>query len=144
MAVYVETSAFAKRYVHEPTSEAFDDFVSGTGESLVISPLTITEFESVLRRRLHQRDFDKRFLNSVRAEFERDLTGALWQVCTFDPAAFQEARRLLGALDVPLATLDALHLSSALLYHCRQFATSDRQLARAAQRSGLIIHDFSS
>jgi predicted nucleic acid-binding protein len=139
----VETSALVKRYVQEPTSTAFDDFVERTEDVLVISPLTVTEFESVLQRRLRQRDFDRRFLNRTRTEFERDLAAALWQVRAFEPSTFQHARRLLSELDPPLATLDALHLSSALIYGCGRFATSDRQLSRAAERAGLAIHDFS-
>lgn len=144
MAVYVDTSALVKRYIHEPTSAAFDAFVAATADDLFISPLTITEFESVLQRRLRQRDFDKTFMKKAQSLFSNDMAAALWQVQAFEPAAFQDAVRLIRDSGVPLATLDALHLGSALQYGCTHIATSDTQLARAAQRSGLVIHDFSS
>lgn len=144
MAVYVDTSALVKRYVHESSSAAFDAFVTGADDDLFISPLTLTEFESVLHRRLRQRDFDKNFLHRAQALFNHDMAAALWQVQAFEPAAFQDAVRLIRELGLPLATLDALHLGSALQYRCSHLATSDKQLARAAQRSGLVIHDFSS
>jgi len=144
MAVYVDTSALLKRYVNEATSPAFDAFVAGDDDDFIISPLTITELESVLQRRLRQGDFDRRYLGRTRTLFGRDMASALWQVRPFEPAAFDEAARLMRELRQPLATLDALHLASALLYDCDRLATSDRQLARAAEASGLTIHDFSS
>ena len=144
MSVYIDTSALVKRYVLESTSPAFDAFVAAVDDDLFISPLTITEFESVLYRRLRQRDFDQPFLQRAHTLFSQDMAAALWQVQAFEPAAFQDAVRLIRDLDVPLATLDALHLSSALQYGCTHIATSDKQLARAAHRSGLAIHDFSS
>ena len=144
MAVYVDTSALVKRYVLEPTSPAFDAFVAAADKDLFISPLTITEFEAVLHRRLRQRDFDKPFMQRAQTLFSQDIAASLWQVQAFEPAAFQDAVRLIREVGVPLATLDALHLGSALHYGCTHIATSDTQLARAAQRSGLVIHDFSS
>jgi predicted nucleic acid-binding protein len=50
----------------------------------------------------------------------------------------------LQELDVALATLDALHVASAQALGCTHFATADRQQARAAQRCGLSVQDFSS
>ena len=144
MHVYVDTSALVKRYIHEPTSTAFDAFVAAADGDLFISPLTIAEFESVLHRRLRQREFDESFLQRAQILFGQDIAAALWQVRAFEPAAFQDAVRLIRELGVPLATLDALHLGSALHYGCSHIATSDKQLARAAQCSGLAIHDFSS
>ena len=43
---------------------------------------------------------------------------------------------------VSLAPLHALHLASAIELKCAALAISDRQLARAAQASGLLVHSF--
>ncbi len=144
MTVYVDTSALVKRYVEEGGSQTFDDFLVRSNEDFVITPLGIAEMESVLQRRLRQGDFDLSYLDRTRALFGEDLANALWQVRPFDPRAFQESVVLMRELDAPLATLDALHLASALIHGCEQLATSDKQLARAAQLRGLVIHDFSS
>ena len=144
MSVYIDTSAMAKRYLNEVSSDGFDAFLSGRDDDFVVSPLTMTELESVLHRRLRAGEFDRRFLQRTRAALARDLAGALWQVRPFEPAAFEAASRLIRELDTPLATLDALHLASAVLFGCTDLATGDRQLARAAQSSGLTVHDFSS
>ncbi len=143
MPVYVDTSALVKRYVHEPQSLAFDAFLSTSDETFVVSPLILTELESVLRRRLRQGDFDKRYWQRTRLAIADDLVAALWEVRPFEPSSFDDAARLIRELGVPLATLDALHLASARAFGCDQLATSDRQLAKAAERSGLTIHDFS-
>ena len=144
MSTYVDTSALVKRYVHEPTSQAFDDFVASCDDEFVLSPLTLAELQSVLMRRLRQRDFDRIYLKRLRGLFDGDLRAALWSVQPFPIAAFAEATRLVEQLDTALATLDALHVASAQLLGCTQFATADRQQARAAERCGLSIHDFSS
>jgi len=142
--VYVDTSALVKRYVHEQQSLAFDAFLEASDDSFVLSPLTLTELESVLQRRLRQGDFDKRYWQRTRTLIADDLMAALWQVQPFDPSAFEAASRLIRELGLPLATLDALHLASAHAFGCDQLVTSDRQLARAAERSGLAVHDFST
>lgn len=144
MPVYVDTSALVKRYVHESQSLAFDAFVSSSDEAFIVTPLTLTELESILQRRLRQGDLDKRYLQRTRLLIGHDLVSALWQVRPFEPGAFDAASKLIREVGMPLATLDALHLASAHAFQCDQLATSDRQLARAAAHSGLTVHDFSS
>ena len=144
MSTYVDTSALVKRYVNEPASQAFDDFVAASDEEFVLVPLTLVEMESVLMRRLRQRDFEPSYLKRVRALFDTDLRAALWVVQPFPTEAFAEATRLIAEPDMVLATFDALHVASAAALGCSSFATADRQQARAAHRCGLQIHDFSN
>jgi predicted nucleic acid-binding protein len=142
VGIYIDTSALVKRYVHEPSSQAFDDFVAASDDEFVLSPLTLAELQSVLMRRLRQRDFDRVYLKQLRALFNNDMRAALWVVRPFPTEAFAEAARLIEELDVALATLDALHVASAQFLGCTRFATADGQLARAAQRCGLIVDGF--
>lgn len=144
MAIYIDTSALAKRYIHEPTSERFDQFVASTGDEFLLTPLIVTELASALRKRLRAGEFDGAYLKRAEAAFDRDLRDALWAVHPVEPTAFEAASRLIRSLDTPLAALDAIHLASAIGYGCSAIATSDRQMARAAQLCGLEVHDFSS
>lgn len=144
MGTYVDTSALVKRYVHEASSQAFDDFVAACDDEFVLSPLTLVEMQSVLMRRLRERAFDRSYLKRLRGLFDNDLRSALWVVQPFPTEAFAEATRLIEEPDAALATLDALHVASAKALGCARFATANRQQARAAQRCGLSIHDFSS
>jgi predicted nucleic acid-binding protein len=143
MAIYVDTSALAKRYLLERGSEAFDAFLQQCEDDCVISPLGSTEFESILQRLRRERLIDADYAEQARKDFQADLHTALWVVRPFAASTFAQAADLMRSLDVPLATLDALHLATAIELGCQGFATSDRQLSRAASRRGLTVHDFS-
>lgn len=143
MPIYVDTSALIKRYLPESASERWERFVTERDDALVISPLTLTEIESTLQRRLRQRDIDATFLASTRDLIGRDLEASLWTVLPFDPNVIPHATRLARELGVPLATLDAVHLACAQACDCQSVATGDRQFARAVERCGLVAHDFS-
>ncbi|MEO6408375.1 MAG: type II toxin-antitoxin system VapC family toxin [Burkholderiaceae bacterium] len=142
MAVYVDTSALIKRYVHETASARFDEFLAGESD-FVISPLGLTEFESMLQRRLRQGDFDRPYLDRSRDFLGRDIESALWQLQPFNPAVIPHATRLVRELGMPLATLDAIHIACAQAFGCDGMATGDRQQARAARQCGLAVFDFS-
>lgn len=143
MAVYVDTSALIKRYVREPSSARFEQFLSAEEHDLVVSPLGLTEFESMLQRRLRQREFDRRFLERTRDLLARDIESAVWTIHPFDPNVIPHATRLIRELGTPLATLDAVHLASAQALGCGSVATGDRQFGRAIRLCGIAVHDFS-
>jgi predicted nucleic acid-binding protein len=96
VGTYVDTSALVKRYVHEPSSMAFDDFVAATDDEFLLSTLTLVELQSVLTRRLRQGDFDRVYLKRLRGLFDSDLRAALWIVMPFPIGASppQTASRL--------------------------------------------------
>lgn len=144
MSIYMDTSALAKRYVHEASSERFDRFVADTDDELMLTPLVITELASALRKRLRAGEFDAAYLRRAEAAFDRDLRDALWTMHPVEPGVFEAASGLIRDLDTPLAALDAIHLASAIGYGCTSIATSDHQLARAARLCQLGVHDFSS
>jgi predicted nucleic acid-binding protein len=143
VSIYVETSALAKRYVLESGSEAFEAFVQQPGGPLVITPLVATELHSVLARRLRMREIDETYHERACAFFTEDLQHAVWRTHPFPTPAFGIARRLIQDRGNTLATLDALHLASALELACQGFVTADKQLARAAAAAGLAVHTFS-
>ena len=142
MAIYVDTSALAKRYVLEAGSDAFDAFLESCDDDCVITPLGGCEFESILQRLRRENLIDADFAEQARREFFADLQTALWVVRPFATACFPQAAELMRRLDLPLATLDALHLAAALDAGCASLATADRRLSQAAARSGLTVHHF--
>lgn len=141
-ACYLDTSAILKRYVNEETSAAFDTFVLARGFEFVLTPLALTEVAAALRRRLRMGDFSARYAALASRRFQDDLSGSDWRLVDFDPAAFRDAANLISTLPVPLATLDALHLASALRLEVDAFATADKQLATAAKRARLRVISF--
>jgi uncharacterized protein len=144
MAIYVDTSALAKRYIDEVDAARFDEFIAAESDALFVSPLTVTEFNSALMRRLRMQELDEAYVESARQAFAADITAQLWTWTPFPPAAFGEASLLIQDRELGLATLDALHLASARLLDCTSFATADRRLARAAASRGLTLHQFAA
>ena len=144
MSVYVDTSALAKRYISERGSDAFDTSVVACQTDRIVSQLGSTEFESVLQRLSRQGYLSLQHLQQARRDFSADLGATLWVIRPFLLGSFTRAAELMRTLNVPLATLDALHLASALDFGCDAFATSARQLSLAAARSGLTVHEFFS
>jgi predicted nucleic acid-binding protein len=142
MGIYVDTSALIKRYVHERSSPDFEAFLAAETDDLVISPLGLTEFESMLHRRLRRRDLDRDFLERSRDLLARDVEGGIWRIQPFDANVTAHATRLIREVGLPLAALDALHLASAQAFGCARLATGDRQLARAAERCAIAVHEF--
>jgi predicted nucleic acid-binding protein len=142
MAIYVDTSALAKRYIDEVDSGRFDAFLSEPPDVMTISPLVVTEFHSILMRRRRMGEFEAAYVEQARAAFSADLAANLWTWMTFPTAAFGEASLLIQDDALGLATLDALHLATARLLNCSGFATADRRLARAAAQRGLELHQF--
>ena len=142
MSIYVDTSALVKRYLPERGSDRWERFVTEETDDLVISPLTLTEIESTLQRRLRQREIDGPFAASARDLLARDIEAALWSMQPFDPNVIPHATRLIREIGVSLATLDALHLACAQACGCSGVATGDRQFARAVERCALAVHDF--
>lgn len=140
--IYVDTSALMKRYIAEPKSAAFDAFFMERAP-VAASRLTVVEMRCGLarRRRAGQIDsgLEKRILEEMRTDIQ-DGAIALFPV-TDGPVA--DAFHLLGrAADVPLRTLDALHLSLAQALGASDFATADRNQAEAARLLGFRIFTF--
>lgn len=140
--IYVDTSALMKRYIAEPKSTTFDTFFMERAP-VAASRLTVVEMRCGLarRRRAGQIDsgLEKRILEEMRTDIQ-DGAIALFPV-TDGPVA--DAFHLLGrAADVPLRTLDALHLSLAQAIGASDFATADRNQAEAARLLGFRIFTF--
>ena len=143
MSIYFDTSAFAKRYVAEIGSDAVDAFLMDqSADDCIISPLVVTELNSILQRLQRTGLMDAEFAARARVALAVDLTSALWAMRPFATGSFDRAGCLLRELPTPLATLDALHLACAIELQCTSMATADRQLAAAAIAVGLNVHHF--
>lgn len=79
--------------------------------------------------------------NQVRMRIDDDMRSGFFAVHALDTSVLITARRLI-AEGPPLATLDALHLASAIDGGADVLATDDRQLARAASDAGLQVKAF--
>ncbi|MGH8797996.1 MAG: type II toxin-antitoxin system VapC family toxin [Caldimonas sp.] len=141
--VYIDTSALANRYLRASISEAVDALLDEPAHTFAMSELTLVEFESALARQHREGRVSARRLSDLRVRFESDLRLDFFMLHPLSRPILIGARQLIADGLAPLATLDAIHLKTALDIEADAFATDDRQLARAAAKHGLEIISFS-
>jgi uncharacterized protein len=141
--VYVDTSAFIKRYLNEDRTSEMEAFAMDSKYRMAISSLTVTEFRSVLKRRLRMGTIGSDFLGKATQQLLKEIAGGTLRFHAIDAATFNLAGDLIERLESPLGTLDALHLACAKATGATLMVSADKQLLRASQEAGLEILDFS-
>ncbi len=140
--VYIDTSALAKRYLPETGSQEFDQFL-GERSEVSLSRLAVVELHCLIRRRQRNREFDARTARQLIDAFEEDVANGFLAVHPLEDRHAIAARDLIGRLsDVPLRSLDALHLAIAIGIGARVVATADDIFAAAATSIGLRVEKF--
>ncbi len=132
-----------KRFITEAHSDAIDTLLQSDQYRLVVSSLTVTEFRSVLKRRLRENTINSVFAGkAIRQLLEEIASGAL-RCHAINSAIFNLAGELIDSLAAPLGILDALHLACAKAAGAGAMISSDKQLLRAAVEADMQIVDFS-
>jgi predicted nucleic acid-binding protein len=140
--VYFDTSAVAKWYLNEPRSDDVEEFLRDHGP-VAVSWLTIVEMRSLLARRRRQGHFGSEIEWRVFATFEEDLRAGHLVVHRPQAEVAALAVGIIGELtDIPLRTLDALHLALARDMKADCIATADRVMADASSRLGFALLSF--
>lgn len=141
-ALYIDTSALAKWYLPEPYSDAVESLLDSVG-SVLVSRLTSVEFRCLHQRKLRDRQISKRVAQLNQQLFEDHLRQGILHIAPLSDSCFILADQLIAKMpDMPLRTLDALHLAVAHATDCKQFATADKTQAGAARALGFKVHTF--
>ncbi len=139
---YVDTSALAKWYLNEPRSAEFEAWITSFPAARV-SALTVVEMRSLLARRRRMGDLEAVLESRVFATFLEDIRlGFLLREPLQDRHAAGALNLMASLPDIPLRTLDALHLAIACDAGSDTLATADRVMASAAERWGLRVVRF--
>lgn len=140
--IYVDTSSLAKWYINESGSEEVEAYIRQNAP-VAVSDLTVVEMRSLLARRRREESITPQIEMEVFATFEEDIR-ARFLVCHALPDAWSSgAVRLIGLLsDLPVRTLDVLHLLIAKEIDAQVLVTSDRIMARGAEGLGLRVVRF--
>ena len=139
---YVDSSALAKWYPNAPGSAEFVDFIR-TQQVALISRLTVIEVRSLLARRQRAGDITAEYQRDAVRTFETDVRRGFLQLePLFDNQAIIAADFIDRLVDLPLGTLDALHLAVAHTTGVRLVVTADRTLASAAAALGFATVTF--
>jgi uncharacterized protein len=142
MSVYVDTSALAKWYVNEAQSEEVEAYLREACP-VSISLLTKVEMRSLLARRRREGQIDAETQAKILATFEGDIASGHLVLVPHTVESFLVAESLLGAHpEIPLVTLDALHLGVMRATGIGELATADRVMAQAAHRLGMSCRSF--
>ncbi len=132
MKAYLDSSAFAKRFIEEPGSEQVDA-VCGEATELGLSVLCVPEIVSALNRRRREHALARGQYDSAKRYLLEDVRDA--DIIHMTPAVVLSCVRVLEAS--PLRTLDALHVASALEWGADLFVSADKRQVAAAKRAGL-------
>ncbi|MEA2075965.1 MAG: type II toxin-antitoxin system VapC family toxin [Euryarchaeota archaeon] len=138
MKIYLDTSAFVKRYCEEEGSEIVNEIFE-SGKEIVISYWTLAEATAAIDKKVtkrqisaEERDFVLSFLLSD--VFDRDIT--------FVKITNEFIEAIIEIiLTHHISADDALQLFSCIVSLSPIFLASDKALVRAAKREGLKAFD---
>jgi predicted nucleic acid-binding protein len=136
--VFLDTSAFAKRYVAENGSDKVLALCR-KADSLVVSVICLPELISTLSRLVRERKLGKTDYRKLKADAMADLADI--DICQITPDVLAAVVALLESH--PLRTMDAIHVACALAIAPDVFASADHRQLSAARKAGLKTLDVS-
>ncbi len=143
-AVFLDTSALVKLYVPEAGSSQLRSFLADA-DHVAIGMVAVPEFASAVLRRHREGLLDAPDTSLLLASFESDRIR--FSVGSLVDALALAARDLLRKhVSIPLRTLDALQLATALWFVRNRpmdwtLATSDRRMLAAAALESVHTYD---
>jgi predicted nucleic acid-binding protein len=140
--IYFDTSALAKWYLNEPKSNEVEEYILAHGP-VIISDLTVIEMRSLLARRRREKAIDPKLETEIFATFQEDIRKN-FLICRplAEGLAWGTANLISVLPDIPLRTLDALHLWIAKEIQAEILATADRVMAAGGQALGFSVMRF--
>jgi predicted nucleic acid-binding protein len=136
--VFLDTSAFAKRYIAEQGSDKVLALCQ-QADSFVVSVICVPELISTLSRLVREKKLTRAAYRKLKGEAIADLEDA--DICQITPEILAAVVSLLE--EHPLRAMDALHLACALSYQADAFVSADHRQLSAARKAGLRIVDVS-
>ncbi len=138
MKLFLDTSAFAKRYVAEQNSDKLMAMCQ-QADSLVVSVICLPELISTLSRLLREKKLTKADFRKMKNDAMADLADV--DICQITPNVMVSVISLLESH--PLRAMDALHVACALVVEPDIFVSADHRQLSAARKAGLKIVDVS-
>ena len=133
MKLLVDSSAFAKRYVHEYGSEQIDNYLKQASE-LALCIILMPEIISGLNRRLREQILTMKDYKKLKNQLLDDVHDAT--VIQITPPVISHAVKLLEQNN--LRAIDSLHVACAIEWKSDFFLTSDKRQFLAAKNAGLM------
>ena len=138
MKVFLDTSAFAKRYVAEQGSDKVMALCL-KADSLVVSVICLPELISTLSRLLREKKLTKAHYRKLKDEAMADLTDV--DLCQITVEVLASVVSVLESH--PLRAMDAIHIACALTVKPDIFVSADHRQLAAARKTGIKTVDVS-
>ncbi len=140
--MYLDTSYIAKLYLEEPDSSLVEALVQrhlSHSHAIRTSALALTEFHSILHRRVNEGGITEAQANRHASAFLAHVADGLWELI---PVSEQLLRRTAATVvaapsGINIRSADAIHLMSAAEAGEREVWTADRHMLAAAAHFGL-------
>ncbi len=132
MKTFLDSSAFAKRYVEEPGSDAVDAICLDATE-LALSVICVPEVFSALNRRLRERKLTPQQYNEAKNRLLGEVDDAV--IINLTSPVIATCVAILEAN--PIRAMDALHIACALQWEAELFVSADELQVAAAEKAGL-------
>ena len=132
MKTFLDSSAFAKRFIEEDGSEQVESLCLGASE-LGLSVICVPEIVSALNRRLRETMLSRAQYLVAKKQLLVDVRDA--DIVQLTPSVLAAAVYVLETN--PVRGMDALHVACALEWKAELFASADARQLAAARRAGL-------
>jgi len=131
--IYFDTSALAKWYLNERHSQEVERFLQQHGP-VSISDLTVVEMRCLLARRRRDGNISLLLETEIYATFQEDIRRRFLICHPFPPELAAGATNIITLLgDIPVCSLDAMHLVMAKETGADTMVTADRIMGDAAR-----------
>jgi predicted nucleic acid-binding protein len=129
---FFDSSAFAKRYVEEPGSQAVDSICQEATE-VALSVLCVPEILPALNRRVREGILTSREYEEAKQYLSQDIRDVV--IINLIPQVISTCTKILEAS--PVRAADALQIACALGWETELFVSADRRQISAAKKAGL-------
>ena len=134
MKTFFDASAFAKRYIEEPGSDAVA-VLCLEATDLALCVICVPEIVSAMNRRLRERRLTKSDYLSLKRHLLEDIRDAT--IIDLVPPVVAACVEIVEAS--PVRAADALHVAAALVWKAELFVTADQRQRVAARKAGLKV-----
>lgn len=132
MKLFLDSSAFAKRFIEEAGSQQVEDLCSQATE-LGLSVLCVPEIISALNRRLREKSLTRPEYTQAKQRLSQEVRDVV--IIHLTPEVIHTSLVVLEAH--PVRAMDALHIACAMEWQADWFASSDHPQIAVARNSGL-------
>ncbi len=134
MKIFFDSSAFIKRFIQEQGSAEVDEYCQ-QASMLGLSIICLPEIMSALNRKVREENLSTEDYLNLKGQIAEDIKDV--QIINLVPEVVESSITLLERN--MLRSLDALHLSCAIIWNAELFISSDKRQIQAAENSGLQV-----